>query len=382
MSSDDEPVCISYNQLTSGNLDDLSPLILRAFSSSPSSLGLLLIKDLPRSFTQQRQTLLNFANTFAGLPEHVREQCADEQSGYMFGWSCGKEAMASGKPDTLKGSYYANPTYDVEHEPTQDGRSTGKNVWPDEIAHPSLRGFRQAFRELCAFMVDVGKLVAQACEPLVRGQGQDLANEKTVEALLAQSRVHKARLLHYFNPPGQVFRVPPSLDRAEEDASDELIDDSWCGTHIDHSLLTVLCPSMYLFHPEDDVFEPIVIPSPSESTGLFIKTRAGRTVKAIIPENCLALQTGETLQLLSDNTLAATPHFVNAAAKRLGRNAVQAIHAQRDNSEAWRTVERGTVTRETLAVFLQPNHDEVVSKTGETFGQFSERVHQRHYQRD
>jgi hypothetical protein len=29
---------------------------------------------------------------------------------YNVGWSCGKETLADGRYDTLKGSYYANPS--------------------------------------------------------------------------------------------------------------------------------------------------------------------------------------------------------------------------------------------------------------------------------
>lgn len=70
-------------------------------------------------------------------------------------------------------------------------------------------------------------------------------------------------------------------------------------------------------------------------------------------EDCLALQTGETLELLSDNRLAATPHFVNATADKLGRAALEAIERKKAQDGGWQHVKSGTVTRETLAVFLQ-----------------------------
>lgn len=181
-----------------------------------------------------------------------------------------------------------------------------------------------------------------------------------------------------------------------------------CGTHIDHSLLTVLCPSLYLFHPDSAPLDPLVIPAPSRSTGLFIKTRGGKVVQAAIPEDCVALQTGETLELLTSRRLAATPHFVNATAADLGTKALRAIERKKEaEPQTWGKVESGTVTRETLAVFLQvrslrsscapphslsllaladmldgvsqPNHDEVVAESGETFGEFSARVFKRHY---
>jgi len=70
-------------------------------------------------------------------------------------------------------------------------------------------------------------------------------------------------------------------------------------------------------------------------------------------ENCLALQTGETLELLTSKRLAATPHFVNATASSLGKRALEAIERKKEEEESWKEVETGTVTRETLAVFLQ-----------------------------
>lgn len=39
-------------------------------------------------------------------------------SKYSYGWSEGKEFLASGKPDTLKGSFYANPLVDDQLQPS------------------------------------------------------------------------------------------------------------------------------------------------------------------------------------------------------------------------------------------------------------------------
>lgn len=62
-----------------------------------------------------------------------------------------------------------------------------------------------------------------------------------------------------------------------------------CGVHIDHSILTALCPAQFLFHPSPchspsgALLPPLAIPSPSPQAGLYIKTRSGDTVKASIP---------------------------------------------------------------------------------------------------
>ncbi len=45
------------------------------------------------------------------LPAEARARCEDPESSYNFGWSHGKEALAGGRPDVHKGSYYANPLY-------------------------------------------------------------------------------------------------------------------------------------------------------------------------------------------------------------------------------------------------------------------------------
>ncbi|GAA5867709.1 hypothetical protein JCM3774_003386 [Rhodotorula dairenensis] len=376
-----QPVKVSYRALVAKD-PALSSEISRAFDSSPDSLGLLIVSDLPAEFPALRQRLLRLADRFAALPEPTREQYARPPD-YSFGWSHGKEVM-NGKPDRLKGSFYNNPKEDVTPG-LHAGDAPICNVWPRE---DQVEGFEDAFKQLCKLMVEVGELVASACDAFVG----KTASSKSVNELISESHSSKARLLHYFPREGEPFSLPPSESVPDQPYKPEDVDDSWCGTHIDHSLLTVLCPSMYLFHPtppsEGDgstaPLEPLVIPAPSRSTGLFIKTRGGQVVQATIPEDCVALQTGETLELLTARRLAATPHFVNSTASTLGRRALAAIERHQESEETpdadrWRRVESGTVSRETLAVFLQPNHDEVVSESGETFGAFTERVYKRHY---
>jgi hypothetical protein len=211
----------------------------------------------------------------------------------------------NGKPDTLKGSFYNNPTSDLTPG-LKAGDEATPNIWPKEEslegyesaslfaplllppALPSLALLRsdrllppvEAFKALCSFMVNIGLLVGGACDQLVG----NTASNKSVKQLLEESHSGKARLLHYFPRPDSVFSLPPSSEVIE---TKEEVDDSWCGLHKDHGLLTVLCPSMYLFHstPSESTaaLEPLVIPAPSPSTGLFIKTRGGEIVQAKIP---------------------------------------------------------------------------------------------------
>ncbi|KAG6891394.1 hypothetical protein C0992_007617 [Termitomyces sp. T32_za158] len=112
--------------------------------------------------------------------------------------------------------------------------------------------------------------------------------------------------------------------------------------------------AMYL--QEGDDLEPTIVPSPSLASGLYIRTRGGDLTKVSIPPDCLAFQTGEALEIATGGKLRATPHCVRAGGK---------LSAQK-------------ISRETFALFLQPNTDQYLS-TSETFGQFSKKIFQEHY---
>ena len=102
--------------------------------------------------------------------------------------------------------------------------------------------------------------------------------------------------------------------------------------------------------------EPTVVGSPAPSSGLYIRTRGGALTKVSIPADCLAFQTGEALELATAGRLRATPHCVRVGA---------APGADR-------------VSRETFALFMQPNVDQRLS-AAEDFGQFSKRIFDEHY---
>jgi hypothetical protein len=57
----------------------------------------------------------------------------------------------NGKPDTLKGSYYANPTVD-EPKVSEELRASfaeyyGRNIWPAPT-EKGVEGFEEAFKDL------------------------------------------------------------------------------------------------------------------------------------------------------------------------------------------------------------------------------------------
>ncbi|KAH8100481.1 Clavaminate synthase-like protein [Cristinia sonorae] len=335
-------VKISYNALVSSPLS-LTASIEKAFGSAPDSLGIIIVHDLPSSFVTYRERLLKLAYNFAHLDESVREKYADPKTRYSFGWSHGKEIM-NGKPDTLKGSYYANPVVDSPSVPEKMKQASpeyyGDNIWPSSDIK-EIEGFEQAFKDLGRLIFKVGCELADACQPFASTYMSD--KSKTLSGLISTSQTVKARLLHYFPPPPDA-PVP---------AEDEPID-SWCGFHLDHSMLTGLCSAMYLRH--DLAAPPTVVPSPSPSSGLYIKTRGGDLTKVAIPADSLAFQTGEALELATGGKLRATPHCVRVGAAK----------------------DADKISRETFALFMQPDTDEKISET-ETFGQFSQRVFDEHY---
>lgn len=338
----DGVVSISYPTLVSSPLS-LTASIEKAFGSQPNCLGIVIVRDLPSAYVSARERLLKLAYKYATMKEEARETCADPKSRYSFGWSHGKEIM-NGKPDTLKGSYYANPVVD---SPTvsPDLRAAypeyyGNNIWPGKDLK-EVEGFEEAFKDLGRLVFKVGCELAAACQPFASSHLTD--SSVSLSSLIGTSQTVKARLLHYFPPaPGTAI------------SEDEPVD-SWCGFHLDHSLLTGLCSAMFL--RQEPTGEPSVVPSPSPASGLYIKTRGGELTKVSIPADCLAFQTGEALELATAGKLRATPHCVR-------------VGAGQDSEK---------ISRETFALFMQPDTHQQLSTT-ENFGQFSKRVFDEHYQ--
>ena len=99
--------------------------------------------------------------------------------------------------------------------------------------------------------------------------------------------------------------------------------------------------------------------SPDPTAGLYIQSRSGETVQVKIPRDCIAFQTGEALQRITKGKFRAVPHYV--------RGVRPGVASGED--------EGGKIARNTLAVFTQPNLDEIVdSEQGITFGEFARGV--------
>ncbi|KAI7213431.1 Clavaminate synthase-like protein [Hortaea werneckii] len=312
----------------------------------PASLGIIIVRDLPEEFLNLRKRLLSYSSYLANLPTDELERVEKAEAKYNVGWSCGKETLADGRYDTLKGSYYAQPIHNSELE--EKARKlypnvpemTSKNVWPREEALP---GFESLFEELCHLIVDTAALVAKNCDRYGMAK-LDGYKDGTLENIVRTSVSTKARLLHYFPPPS-------TTEETTRPDSAMALDDDWCATHLDLGALTGLTSQMFV---EEDVHPPHAKPDdsgllpalpemdshPDPNAGLWIKDRSGRKTLVDIPRDCLAFQTGQALQSITRGKFKAVPHYVRGAAPG----------------------KAGKIARNTLAVFTQPNLWEMVDE--------------------
>ncbi|XP_042001028.1 uncharacterized protein LOC121750543 isoform X1 [Salvia splendens] len=317
---------ISYDQLKDTSAD-LSEIIKLGFG--PNGLGILSISNVP-GYQLLRQNLLCLAPRLAGLPEDVKLQLEDPNSRYNFGWSHGKEKLESGKPDMMKGSFYANPLLDV---PTNDQSLVqrypsycGPNIWPHDVLPELELGMcwelatmnLSAFKALGKLILEVGLLLAHHCDQY-KSNELKLHENGSLQQILLRSQCHKGRLLYYF-PSHQCSSV---VDDGGESMS------SWCGWHTDHGSLTGLTSAIF-------TRDSVEISCPDSTAGLYVKTRSGQIVKVVYGEDEIAYQIGETTEILSGGQLCATPHCVRAPKGEVASG----------------------VERSTFALFMQPNWDE------------------------
>jgi len=314
-------------------------------------LGIIVVKGLPERFAELRKTLLSYSSYLANLSDEQLQQLESPKAKWLVGWSCGKETLKDGRYDTLKGSYYVNcaPAFEdpVKRKNLQEQypsfpEYTASNVWPAEHVLP---GFEAAFRQICELIIDTAVLVAKACDRYAEAKIEGYT-KGYLERLVRTSIVTKARLLHYF----------PPKDGSQSEAID---DDDWCGTHLDHGALTGLTSAMFVdetaHRPTFSKSTPSPLPEldgpPDPRAGLYIHSRSGTVTKVGIPRDCLAFQTGEALEVITQGKFRAVPHFVRGAAPGKG----------------------GNVARNTLAVFTQPNlWENVDDKT--TFAEFARQI--------
>lgn len=255
----------------------------------PNSLGIIIITDVP-NIKKVREDLIKFGRKFVidikDKTPYEKPECL-----YSVGWSYGKEKMKNNKPDYAKGSYYGNPLKDI---PTDDEDLIKKypgsympNVWIDEIPE-----FEENFKQMGLNIYYLGLLILSHCDEYLKKRGIS----SHLESLISKSKTCKGRFLHYFESKKELNKE----------------DDGSCGWHCDSGCLTGLISAKY-FNKGESVKKP-------DDAGLHIKDRNNNLVKVSIPDNAIAFQIGEIIQILSGGHLIATPHCVKSSKKPYTRN--------------------------------------------------------------
>lgn len=295
----DRVIVVSYDDLASSSTD-LSTQLERAFGSSTvHNLGLIAIRGVP-GFVDAKRRFLPLAHGLAHLdPEYLEESLTDERSFYNAGWSRGKEKLGD-EPDFSKGSYYFNPITDrpgSDKERETYPASFPCNIWPDEAANRQLNGFRESARELGRIMHDAVTLLARHIDSMAKSKVSGYSDGSLFEAMKTTEKT-KGRLLYYY----------PLEDDSEVTGSAAPKEDSWIGWHNDSGFLTALSGDMYV---NDETGEPLDRSEVDPEAGLYVAEHGtGAPVRVEVPEDCLAIQAGECLQILTGGVVAATPHCV------------------------------------------------------------------------
>jgi isopenicillin N synthase-like dioxygenase len=363
----DRAVSVSLQDLEEGTV----PFETLNEAFGPSSLGILLVTGLSPEYARLRSALLCYASYLAALPKGelgiltgdkacfcsnwCAERITDPASYYEVGWSHGKEKLVDDRYDTSKGSFYVNcnefnPHLEAHDRLADQGHiHMSPNHWPSEELIP---GFRQCYVDLCTFIIRIGALVAAACDRYAAAVVPDYKSG-FLEEMVKNSRTTKARLLHYF-PVDE----PTSISVRH----DSPVDDAWCATHVDDGALTALTSALYVDETSglplwagQSPTAPAVRADPN--AGLHIRSRTGEVIKVSIPESALAFQTGLALQYVTDGLFKAVPHFVAPPKGKSGHR----------------------IARNTLAIFMQPNVDEVIDKNSNlTFGKLASIMAEEH----
>ena len=297
-------VIVDYADVASSNVD-LSDALERAFGGSntddASPLGIIAIRNVP-GFVDAKNKFLPMAHSLAHLDsQYLESKLSDPKSFYNAGWSHGKEKLGD-KPDFAKASYYFNPITDkpgTEEEREQYPASYPSNKWPDETKVPQLKDFKHAATTLGKIMheavIHLAKHIDKMAETKVKGYEKDL-----LCSAMKNTEKAKGRLLYYY----------PLEKKEKEDGDDGIKDDSWIGWHNDSGFLTSLAGDLYI---DDVTGQPLPASEVDPEAGLYVTDRCGKSIHVTIPQDCLAIQIGECLQVLTGGVVTATPHCVRGA---------------------------------------------------------------------
>jgi len=385
-------VVINYEDLLtdpSSCNQNLNSQLSKAFSSSQSSLGIIAIRNIP-SFLETKRGFLPLAHKLSHLPiSYLEEDLTDEKSMYNAGWSHGKEQLKKGQPDFHKASFYFNPITDVPgsiEDREKFPASYPVNKWPCKGA---VDGLEDLGKELGKLMREVVALLAGHVDVYVREHCGcqdykiDLAHEMKITEKV------KGRLLYYFPLEGGGANDNDNVnaDTNTEPTTEETLD-SWIGWHNDSGFFTALAGDLYVDH---DSGESISRHEVDPNAGLVVMDRNGNTTKVDVPEDCMAVQIGECLQIITGGNVVATPHCVRGVdpkwndkkGRKVARISFPCFVDTVPNFPL--LVPRGSSSKEMLDCSVKgcaevPPLDERWDKDGMEFGAFLQKTFAKYYE--
>ena len=335
-------VILDYADISSNDpLQDLSSQLERAFGGSTSSssidsssnhdddaspLGIIAIRNVP-GFVNAKNAFLPQAHALAHLdPSYLEQHLTDAPSMYNAGWSRGKEKLGSDKqPDYAKGSYYFNPITDTpgtEEERTNYPASYPCNKWPDnetEVVRDKLRHFRANAKNLGRIMHDTVVLLARHIDDLALRKVKGYTKDLLYNAMKETEKV-KGRLLYYYPLEEQVDDTTNNGASSTTTTAKSSSFDNWIGWHNDSGFLTSLSGDLYI---NDITGTPIHKSQIDPAAGLYVTDRNGKSIKVDIPDDCMAIQIGEVVQILTGGVVSATPHCVRGPDSNFNNDGVK-----------------------------------------------------------
>ena len=277
---------IDYNQLISNDsLDSTLEKIDRAYGKH--GVGTIAIRGVPR-YLDRRQKALLLSWKLANLPLKSRQKLERPEHYYQVGWEHGEYGFKDGR-DAYAGSLFSNPLSDQFIG--EDGKMW-QNAWPKE----DLPEVESSVKSLALTMKVVAENFASHLDIYLKSLLPSFETRYFSQTVRATTKVN-SRLVHYY-------------------PCDSTFNGKWIGWHKDIGMLTCLTPALYTNckGEEIDWSDP--------ESGLHAQTKSGEIVKLLVPKDCLIIQVGEAMEVLSGGLIKALPHSViPARQKDISRNA-------------------------------------------------------------
>jgi isopenicillin N synthase-like dioxygenase len=282
---------LDYNDVIKNPSESHSLYIeLEKSFGSDDSIGIIAIRNIP-TFFELKYKLLSMIHSLVHLPsDYIESELEDPDSLYNAGYSFGKEKLGD-NPDKCKASFYFNPITDYpgsENDRAKYPYSYPCNRWPTS----KLPDLEPLAKKLGKLMKDVAVELAKHIDAFALNK---VPTYKVGQLYTAMKNTQKAkgRLLYYF-----------PLESASLANLDK--EDSWIGWHNDSGFLTALAGDMYVDHTTGQCWGE----NPDPSAGLYVVTRNNSVQRVDIPPDCMAVQMGECVQILTAGAVTATPHCV------------------------------------------------------------------------